>query len=364
MNLHNRLILFILLSLVCHFSNAQSYNEDLPDLSQSIYSNLARGCKNYKNMQYLIAGTWGLMFQDEVQSKISLIKSCNKEAAYKLLNTLFETQPDLFKENLHAIGLSIQECRECEDAIRDFKEKKLDEAKANESSVFDDWMKEGVPEDVKPNVNATLKYSGIAKTASFIESLDKNDKIEYLLKLEIDSDGYVRSVFPSAEELMDSTYLFSLFSFDDLSVEQSAYYDFPNIKEGIAMPSIEKVSISELRKSVTHYESWDAPEYQAGDYDSFTLTVKYSSSKNTIKFKTNENAGNWWFDTFCNQHNFDKVYFIENDIKKYLSSKEFNGKVIIKCQVRKRKVVVQHDGNILAEQEIKPKLIVVKASAQ
>lgn len=363
MNLHNRLILFVLLSLGCHFSNAQSYNEDLPDLSQSVYSNLASGCKNNKNLKYLIAGTWGLMLENEVQSKISLIKSCNKEAAYKLLNALFETQPDSFKENLHAIGLSIQECRECEDAIRDFKEKELDKVKANESSIFDKWMKEGVPEDVKPSVNATFKYSGIAKTASFIESLDQNDRIQYLLKLELDSDGYVSSVFPSAEELMDSTCLFSLFSFDDLSLEQPAYYDFPNINKGIAMSSIEKVSISELRKSVTHHESWDAPEYQAGDFDSFTLTVKYSSSKNTIKFEKNENDGNW-FETFCNQHNFDKVYFIENDIKKYLSSKEFNGKVRIKCQVRKRKVVVQHDGKILAEQEIKPKLIVVKASAQ
>ena len=64
-------------------------------------------------MKYLIAGTWGLMLEDEVQSKISLIKSCNKETAYKLLNALYETQPDLFKENLHAIGLSVQECQEC-----------------------------------------------------------------------------------------------------------------------------------------------------------------------------------------------------------------------------------------------------------
>ena len=363
MNFHNRIILLVLLSLVCHFSNAQSNNDDFPDLSQSVYSNLANGCKNNKNMKYLIAGIWGLMLEDEVQGKISLIKSCNKDAAYKLLNALYETQPDLFKENLHAIGLSIQECRECEDAIRDFKEKELDKAKANESTVFDKWMKEGVPEEVKPSVNASLKYSGIAKTSSFIESLDKNDKIHYLLKLELNSEGYVNSVFLNAEELMDSTYLFSLFSFDDLSVEQPAYYDFPIINKGIAMSSIENVSISESRKSVTHYEPWDAPEYQAGDFDSFTLTVKYSSSKNRIKFEKNENDG-IWFDTFCNQHNFDKVYFIENDIKKYLSSKEFNGKVRIKCQVRKRKVVVQHDGKILAEQEIKPKLIVVQASAQ
>lgn len=31
---------------------------------------------------------------------------------------------------------TIQECRECEDAIRDFKEKELDKVKANESSIF------------------------------------------------------------------------------------------------------------------------------------------------------------------------------------------------------------------------------------
>ena len=158
MNLHNRLILFVLLSLGCHFSNAQSYNEDLPDLSQSVYSNLASGCKNNKNLKYLIAGTWGLMLEDEVQSKISLIKSCNKEAAYKLLNALFETQPDSFKENLHAIGLSIQECRECEDAIRDFKEKELDKVKANESSIFDNGSISAAMSDIAPCRRTCDKY--------------------------------------------------------------------------------------------------------------------------------------------------------------------------------------------------------------
>lgn len=104
-------------------------------------------------------------------------------------------------------------------------------------------MKEGVPDDVEPNVNATLKYSGIAKTASFLESLDKNDKIKYLLKIEIEADGSLGRISTDAEELMDSTYLFSLFAFEELSVEQPAYYDFPNIEKGIAMSSIENVSI-------------------------------------------------------------------------------------------------------------------------
>lgn len=173
-----KLILFALLALTCHFANAQTHNDDLPDLSKSVYSDLANGCRNNKNMKYLIAGTWGLMLEDEVQSKISLIKSCNKETAYKLLNALYETQPDLFKENLHAIGLSVQECQECADAILTIKKKELNKVKAKEISILDQWMKEGVPDDVEPNVNATLKYSGIAKTASFLESLDKNDKIK------------------------------------------------------------------------------------------------------------------------------------------------------------------------------------------
>jgi hypothetical protein len=363
MDFRNKLILFILLSLACHFANAQTHNDNLPNLSKSVYSGLANGCRNNKNMKYLIAGTWGLMLEDEVQSKISLIKSCNKEAAYKLLNALYETQPDMFKENLHAIGLSVQECQECEDAILNIKKKKLDKVKAKEISILDKWVKEGVPDGVYPNVNATLKYSGIAKTASFIESLDKNDKIKCLLKIELEADGSLSSISTDVEELMDSTYLFSLFSFDELSVDQPAYYDFPNIEKGIAMPSTENVYIFESRKSITHYEPWDAPEYQAGDFDSFTLTVKYNLSKNTIKLVKYEDDENW-FDTFCNQNNFDKAYFIDNDIKKYLSSKDLDGKIRIKCQVRKRKVVVQHDGKLLAEQEIKPKLIVVNASTK
>lgn len=363
MNFCNKLILFTLLALACLFVNAQTRDDDLPNLSKSVYSDLANGCRNNKSMKFLIAGTWGLMLEDEVQSKISLIKSCNKEATYKLLNALYETQPDSFKENLHAIGLSVQECQECEDAILSIKKEKLDKVKAKESSILDKWVKEGVPDDVEPNVNAILKYSGIAKTASFIESLDHNDKIKYLLKIEFETDGSLSSIFTDVEELMDSTFLFSLFSFDELSVEQPAYYDFPNIEKGIAMPSIENVSIFESRKSITHYEPWDAPEYQAGDFDSFTLTVKYNLSKNTIKLVKYEDDENW-FDSFCNQNNFDKAFFIENDIKKYLSSKELDGKIRIKCQVRKRKVVVKHYGNVLAEQEIKPKLIVINASTK
>lgn len=363
MDFRNKLIIFILLTLACHFANAQPNNDGLPDLSKSVYSDLANGCRNNKNMKYLIAGTWGLMLEDEVQSIISSIKSCNKEAAYKLLNALYKTQPDSFKENLHAIGLSVQECQECEDAIFNIMKKTLDKVKVKESSILEKWMKEGVPDDVEPNVNATLKYSGIAKTASFIESLDKNEKINYLLKIGIEDDGSISSVYPNAEELKDTTFLFSLFSFDKLLVEQPAYYDFPNIEKGIAMSSIENVSISESRKSITHYEPWDAPDYQAGDFDCFTLTVKYNLSKNTIKIEKYEDDENW-FDTFCNQNNFDKAYFVDNDIKKYLSSKGFDGKVRMKCQVRKRKVVVQHDGKLLAEQEIKPKLIVVNASTK
>ena len=47
------------------------------------------------------------MLEDEVQSKISLIKSCNKETAYKLLNALYETQPDLEKDLVSEIGTEL-----------------------------------------------------------------------------------------------------------------------------------------------------------------------------------------------------------------------------------------------------------------
>ena len=89
------------------------------------------------------------MLEVEVQGKISLIKSCNKETAYKLLNALYETHPDLFKK-LHAIGLSVQECQECADAILTIKKKKLNKVKAKEIFILDQWMKEGVPDDVEP----------------------------------------------------------------------------------------------------------------------------------------------------------------------------------------------------------------------
>ena len=54
-----KLILFAFLALTCHFANAQTHNDDLPDLSKSVYSDLANGCRNNKNMKFLIAGTWG-----------------------------------------------------------------------------------------------------------------------------------------------------------------------------------------------------------------------------------------------------------------------------------------------------------------
>ena len=63
----------------------------VPDLSLSVYSGLASGCKNYKNMKYLIAGTWGLMLENEIQNKISSIRSYNKEDAYKLLNAYMKS---------------------------------------------------------------------------------------------------------------------------------------------------------------------------------------------------------------------------------------------------------------------------------
>ena len=363
MAFRNKLIIITLLTLNCHFVNAQTSNDDLPNLSKSIYYVLANGCRKNTNVKYLIASTWGLMLESEIQNKISLINSCNKEAAYKLLNALYKTQPDLFKENLHALGLSVQECQECENAILTIKKKELNKVKAEEISIFDKWKKEGVPDDVVPNVNASLKYSGIAKTASFLESLEKNYKTTYHLKIRIESNGSICSIYTDEEELKDSMFLFNLFSFDDLSVEHPAFYDFTNIDKKIAMSSTENISILESRKSLTHDEPWDAPEYQTRDFDGFTLTVKYNLSKKTIKLVRYEDDENW-FDSFCNENNLNKTYFIDNDIKKYLSSKDLDGKIRIKCQVRKRKVVVKHDGKLLAEQEIKPKLIVVNASTK
>ena len=112
----------------------------------------------------------------------------------------------------------------------------------------------------------------------------------------------------------------------------------------------------ESRKSITHYEPWDAPEYQAGDFDSYTLVVKYNLSKNKLTIVKYEAD----YNTFSGQKRID----IENDIKKYLSSKGLDGRVVVKFKFRKRKVVVRHNGKLLAEQEIKPKLIVVNASTK
>ena len=41
-----KLILFALLALTCHFANAQTHNDDLPDLSKSVYSDLLVSAKN------------------------------------------------------------------------------------------------------------------------------------------------------------------------------------------------------------------------------------------------------------------------------------------------------------------------------
>lgn len=53
--------------------------------------------------------------------------------------------------------LSIKDCQECESALLNVKEKELEKIKANESAIFDKWMKDGVPDGVKPSVNAGLR---------------------------------------------------------------------------------------------------------------------------------------------------------------------------------------------------------------
>ena len=40
---HSRIILFLILALVCQFATAQTSNDNLPDLSLSVYSGLASG---------------------------------------------------------------------------------------------------------------------------------------------------------------------------------------------------------------------------------------------------------------------------------------------------------------------------------
>ena len=40
---HSRIILFLILALACQIATAQTSNDNLPDLSQSVYSGLASG---------------------------------------------------------------------------------------------------------------------------------------------------------------------------------------------------------------------------------------------------------------------------------------------------------------------------------
>jgi hypothetical protein len=40
---HSRIILFLILALACQFATAQTSNDNLPDLSLSVYSGLASG---------------------------------------------------------------------------------------------------------------------------------------------------------------------------------------------------------------------------------------------------------------------------------------------------------------------------------
>lgn len=356
---HSRIILFLTLALACQFATAQTSNDNLPDLSLSVYSGLASGCKNYKNMKYLIAGTWGLMLENEVQNKISSIRSHNKEDAYKLLNALYEIQPDLFKENLHAIGLSIQECKECERAILTMRAQELNKIKNNERKLYEKWKEEGVPDDVEPNVRAKLSYSGIDKTAAFIDSVASNDPVHYSFELSLKNNGSLYSVSSDNEELSDTLVLLSLFSFDELEAEAAKAY-FQNINSAIDMPSIETINIRESRKSITHDEDWDAPRYECDDFDRFTLKVKFNLKKNTIKVIKGI-GDEYHFSNFCSQNNLDGQSLIEKDLKQFLKSKSLDGKNRVVFQLRKRKVVISQNGvGVLAEKEISPKLIVVK----
>ena len=353
---HSRIILFLILALACQFATAQTSNDNLPDLSLSVYSGLASGCKNYKNMKYLIAGTWGLMLENEVQNKISSIRSHNKEDAYKLLNALYEIQPDLFKENLHAIGLSIQECEECKRAILTMKAQELNKIKNNERKLYEKWKKEGVPVDVEPNVRAKLSYSGIDKTAAFIDSVASNDPVHHSFELSLKNNGSLYSVSSDNEELSDTLVLSSLFSFDELEAEPAKVY-FQNINSAIDMPSIETINIRESRKSITNDEPWDD---QCDDFDRFTLVVKFNLKKNTIKV-IKRIGDEYHFCKFCSQNNLDGQSLIEKDLKQFLKSKSLDGKNRVDFQLRKRKVIISQSGvGVLAEKEISPKLIVVR----
>ena len=290
---------------------------------------------------------------------ISSIRSYNKEDAYKLLNALYEIQPNLFKENLHAIGLSIQECEECKRAILTMRAQELNKIKNNERKLYEKWKEEGVPDDVEPNVRAKLSYSGIDKTAAFIDSVASNVPVHYSFELSLKNNGSLYSVSSDNEELSDTLVLFSLFSFDELEAEPAKAY-FQNINSAIDMPSIETINIRESRKSITHDESWDAPRYECDDFDRFTLEVKFNLKKNTIKVIKGI-GDEYHFSNFCSQNNLDGQSLIEKDLKQFLKSKSLDGKNRVDFQLRKRKVVISQSGvGVLAEKEISPKLIVVK----
>lgn len=321
---------------------AQSSPKEKPIVTTMMSKKLANACRKYpQTMGMLLARSTGAETTGDLKWKLLLMDEGDPAICEKLLWDLYEVTNPLFQENLQSIGFDNSEITLSTKLIAYLKVEKLGERTnsettlstnsitylnesqkkkqreriiAQEDSLFNAWSKNGVPEDVLPNVHATIKCT--LDTVAFVDYIDSLnlDNINYSLMIDIDEHGNVKKRPSQDSNTVNSQYLDELFTHLQLSAKPSKYL-FPTIWKSINMATTEMINIKTIGKRINVYGG-------------FYLLVKYKKKKQQLEIIENGRL----LSEICYKEGLDEAMIMQ-EILSCLKQSPYNGKLRLELEI-------------------------------
>lgn len=338
-------------------STAKSTSDGKPVVTTLMSKKLAYACRiNPQTMGMLLAQSTGAETQLALAWKLELMDEGAPEICEKLLWDLYEITDPLFQENLQSIGfnsyeisLSVklvtylkEEKEKQEKALREENQRKLI---ALQDSLFNAWSRYGVPDDISPNVHATIKCLDTVSFVKYIDSLDLDTVIKYTFYVEIDEHGVIKSAWSyDSHDFLEEI-------LKRLPLQAApAKYKFNALSKSIDMGSKEELTI---------YELWEGIATKRDNYrqssSPITVQVNYNKKKQQCEI-VEDIADEELLRSICKREGIEESWIIQ-ELVDYLKQTTYKGKLYITFRLYQRKIKIgQKNCGFIANGLLSPKI--------
>ena len=220
-----------------------------------------------------------------------------------------------------------------------------------QDSLFAVWSKNGVPENISPNVHAIIKCGDTISFVAYLDSLNIDLMNNHSLKLNVEIDKYgdvigVEFLDSGNMNHKDQTELLTRMKMN----ATPAKYVFNRTLKSIDMASIETVDIFENLETIKGNGFYEDPE-------KIHLMVKYNRKKQQCEI-INYYGENNDFKKICEREGINE-FFVLNKIVSYLEQTSYDGKLRIEFYICRRKLFVrQRSVGVITSGNMTPKTII------